>query len=439
MSAWRCTACSKLSNARSMPREHWRATGTSLGTIRCGPFEPAVLAPAGSVIAAPVVDSAPDPGLRYRQSRLRQYVACPRSTILASEHTTGGIGASADLGSAFHAVAAEILRTLRNPKYGEPRMATEDAIAVMRETVAAGPWVLGPADYAGTRNADGTMASTGLVGMVCNFANEQWPTARIMAIEERLSHEIVCPDGEIRMLTGTPDLVLSDPPDGAVLVDHKSGLSRPQTPREAIPEGEPIRGAQYLSDGGYFQLVAYGALAMLEWPRIQRVTLREVNWRWMGPPREATMNRAELEHVLPYLGLVMQQLDAGLRGDEEFRQPRPGKQCATRCPVAASCEVPAEQRGVGSLDSPDAADEAAARWVAIRAVDKQLREALKSYVDESDHRPVVREGLVVCWDREGPGRKFGPCAPPVPAAPAATDDAFVSAMEAELQRRTVAA
>jgi len=268
-----------------------------------------------------------------------------------------------------------------------------------------------------------------------------------MAIEERLSHEIICPDGEIRMLTGTPDLVLSDPPDGAVLVDHKTGMARPQTPREAIPEGEPIRGAQYLSEGGYLQLVTYGALAMLEWPRIQRVTLREVNWRWMGPPREATMNRAELEHVLPYLGLVMQQLDQGLRGDEEFAQPRPGKQCATRCPVASLCPVPAEQRGVGSLDTPDAADAAAARWVAVRAVDKQLREALKTWADESDHCPEVRDGLVVRWDREGPGRKFGPCAPPdaapMPPTPEAmqrtADDEFVAAMEAEIQRRAVPA
>jgi hypothetical protein len=283
------------------------------------------------------------------------------------------------------------------------------------------------------------MASTGLVGMVCNFANEPWPIARIMAIEERLSHEIACPDGEIRLLTGTPDLVLSDPPDCAILVDHKTGMARPQTPREAVPEGEPIRGAQYLSDGGYFQLVAYGALAMLEWPRIQRVTLREQNWRWMGPPREATMSRAELEHVLPYLGLVMQQLDQGRRGDPEFAQPRPGKQCVTRCPVAASCPVPAEQRGVGSLDSPEAADEAAARWVALRAVDKQLREALKAHVEATGRPAVVRDGLVVRWDGEKPGRKFGVFAPPEPADSTDADEAFVASMEAEIARRAVAA
>lgn len=424
--AWRCEGCGRIANSTVMPRHHQRRGE------KCGPFAPAVVAPDGAVLAAPAPAACPaaepDPALRYRQSTVRDYVTgCPRSVVLSSRLTTGTIGSSADLGSALHATGAEMRRTLR--RQGEVQMSTEEAVCIMREVVGRGPWVLTADDY------------MRLVEMTCNMAAETWNPSRFMAIEKRLWMDVTCPDGETRRFTGTPDLVIADPPDGIILLDDKSGLAKPQTPREAIPPGEAIRGAQYLSAGGFFQLVSYFALAAAEWPRVQRATLREKNWRWpLDPPREATIDRADLEHVLPYLGMAMQQLDRGLREGEgsEFAQPRPGAHCATRCPVKRSCPVSAEQRGLGALDHDDAAAAEAQRWVVIRALDKEMRAALKTRHEETGRPiPAGDGGLEVRWKLKanGAGRDFGAFAPEKPPAPAAAgaDDVFLEPWLASLE------
>ncbi len=256
----------------------------------------AVLVPAGAQIVPAVAPSRIDDPLRYRQSSLRSYVACPRSTVLASQHTTGTIGSSADLGSAAHAVFAEILRTLR--RQGEQQIATQEAVEIMREVCSAGPWVLSAKDY----NGDGS--GIGLVQMVCNFAAEKWNPARFMAIEDRLSMELLCPDGEIRLLTGTPDVVIADPDThspGIICRDHKTGLARPQNPRITPEEGEPIRGAQYLTDGTFTQFAIYSVLALNEWPRAQRFIGVESSYRWPGPEREVVISRETvMEHLTPW-------------------------------------------------------------------------------------------------------------------------------------------
>lgn len=460
--AWRCTVCSKLSNAKAKPRRHFNSETMD----DCGPFEPAtiapdgaVLAPAGSVVAAPQV-AAVDAALRYRQSTLRSYYECPRSTVLSSSLTTGTIGASADAGSAFHAVAAEVRRTLRSPSRrlkpgqplpnyvvgeGESQMSTQETVEVMREVIAEGPWILSPTDYAG--NGD----TVGLVQMVCNLADEKWIPSRFMAIEQRLSMEIVCPDGEVRLLTGTPDYVVADPgsPPGLVIGDDKTGLAKPQSPRVTPEEGQPIRGAQYLDD--FMQLAIYWVLCANEWPFAQRAICREKNWRWNGPPREIEFTRADLEHLIPWVADLMMKLDRGLSEGEgsEYAQPRAGTKCATRCPVARSCPVPAEQRGVGAIDSDKAADAEAKRWVVIRALDKQMREALKTYHERHpQHRAaVVNDNLTVRWKTkaDGRGRDFGAFAPAVPkpleavVEDAGLDDDHIAAWEAELARQTAGA
>lgn len=330
--------------------------------------------------------------LRFRQSRLRGYVTCPRRTVLDDDFTAGFVGSSADLGSAFHAVAAEILRTLKRQE--EPRMATEDAVVIMREVLDAGPWVLDADDDKWLRQ------------MVLAFAFAKWTPSLILAIEDRLTMDLPCPDGEIRTLSGTPDLVIAEPPSAAVIVDQKTGMGVPRTPREAPPEDEPIRGEEYMSEGAMFQLYVYGALVMSQWPRVERVTLREQNWRWLGPAREATMSRDDLEHVLPYIARVMMQLDTALREGEDhpLSQPRPGAHCTTRCPVAHSCPIPREQRGLGVLETPEDAVAEAGRWTVIRALDKQMREALKAR-HESTGEFIPVDGGTLGWHVKDNGKR----------------------------------
>lgn len=332
--------------------------------------------------------------LRFRQSRLRAFVECPRRTVLDTGFSAGLVGSSAALGSAFHAVAAEMLRTLY--RQSELRMATQEAVVIMREVIDNGPWVLDATDDRWLRR------------MVLSFADELWQPSRFMTVEQRMMVELACPDGEIRTLTGTPDLVIADPPSGAVIVDHKTGMGVPRSPREQPPEGEPIRGEQYMSAGAMFQLYVYGTLVFHRWPRVQSVMLREKNWRWLGPPREATMGRDDLEHVEPYIGRVMMQLDTALREGEahELAQPRAGSHCTTRCPVSRSCPIPAEQRGVGALGDPGSASREADRWTAVRALDKQFRLALKGYHEETGEMIATVDGLLGWHEKPDGGRVF---------------------------------
>lgn len=360
--------------------------------------------------------------LRYRVTTLRSYATgCPRSTVLSSPLTTGGIGTSGDRGSLMHAAIAEILRTLWH--HGEGRFErTEEAVAVLRETAAKGPWVVTAADMFGSRNPDGTTAQSGLVQMIGSFAQEEWPVRRFMLIEGapppfdgdgRMTMEIVCPDGEIRTLSGAPDLVMTAPPATAIIVDHKQSMARPREPRQPPPEGEPIRGIEYLTDpaGDYEQLCGYAALVMHAYPAVKTVIGREKNWRWPGPYREVVLSRDFVqEHAIPHLAKTMMFLDRGRTEGEgsDYAQPRACTSCLTRCSVKRTCGIPREERGVGALDSDEAADAEAARWVVIRALDPEQRAALKTYVAERGRNPVLPDGREVRWDGEKPNRKFGP-------------------------------
>ncbi len=456
--AWRCTSCGKIANSQARPRGHQRHGEP------CGPFESAQIAPEGAVDAPAGATIVPataaavvDPLKRYRVTTLRSFATgCPRSTVLASHHQTGGFGSSGHRGSAMHAAIAEILRTLY--RHNEPRFErTEDAVAVLREVVAAGPWVITPADMLGVRNLDGTTAESGLVQMISSFAQTQWRPSRFMVIEgalppfdgeARMTMDIACPDGEVRTLSGAPDLVIADPPGGAIIVDHKQSMARPVQPREPVPDGQPIRGVQYLTDpqGDYFQLCSYGALVMAAFPAVKTVTLREMSWRWMGPPREATISRDVVEeHVVPYLGMVMMQLDEALRGGDGsvFAQPRAGKHCDNRCSVKHSCPIAAEERGMGAIDSEDAADVIARRWRVIRALEPEMRKALKVWHEAEGHCPDAGSGQVVRWKGERGARKFGfhepreaaPTPTPAALAPAENDDDYIAQWQAELDRQ----
>ncbi len=462
---WRCTSCGKCSNAKVKPRQHWNRERYAA----CGPFEAAQVAPDGAVLVAADAVTSHSPSsqvdvndpLRYRQSTLRSYYECPRSTVLSSPLTTGTIGSSADAGSAFHAIAAEVRRTLRSPAHrlksgeplpnyvvgqGESQMSTQEVVEIAREVIASGPWILSPTDYMG----DGD--TVGLVQMVCNLADEKWLPSRFMAIEQRLSMQVVCPDGEVRLLTGTPDYVLADPgqPPGLVIGDDKTGLAKPQSPRVTPEEGQPIRGAQYLED--FMQLAIYWILGANEWPFAQRAICREKNWRWNGPPREIEFTRADLEHLIPWVGDLMMKLDRGLREGEasEYAQPRSGSKCNTRCPVVLSCPIPAEQRGAGAIVTDEAADAAAREWVRVKAKNEHLRKALKTYHEQhpQNRAAVVNETLVARWKTKasGTGRDFGvfePAGPPKPLADVVADvgldDDYIAAWEAELARQTALA
>lgn len=335
----------------------------------------------------------------FRQSILSSFETCPRRTradmAIPDNLSTGNVGVSADLGTLVHEVNAEILRTLR--RQGEAQIPTQEAVEIMREVYAASPIVL-PAQE-----------RDDLRWLTLGFCNYRFEPKRFLAIEQKLEASLRCPDGETRTVTGTPDLLMQDSGNGIIILDWKSGRGKPPSPRKPPPEGQPIQGKQYLSERGHMQLDTYGFLAMTEYPAAEYAILRELHLR-SGEIREATLGRDELEHVEHELAAHMQKLDTAIEEgeDSELWRPRPGRHCLRQCPVARSCPIPVEQRGEGSLENDEQADQMAREWPVVDGLRDHLRENLKAYHEDTGYAPQVGDGTVLRWkEKEGGGRSFG--------------------------------
>jgi RecB family exonuclease len=341
----------------------------------------------------------------YRQSTLRAHATCPRRTrfeLQAGDVTTGWSEAYADLGTVGHAVLAEIMETLR--RQGEKQMATEEAMVICWEVYNAHPVILPAKEL------------EDLAWMIRGFCQYEWRPERTLSIEEPLRVEIVCPDGVTRTVKGQPDLVIADPPYGVIVVDYKFGMARPKAPRQAPAEGEAVVGKQYLSDAGLFQREVYGLLVLHRYPHTRYAMLRELPLRFPHEgPREADLQRSDLEHVEKAVGSRMMKLahaiDEGPKSP--LWSPRPGSHC-NKCPVARSCPVPREMRGTGAIATPAQADAAASALARLSAKREQLTGQVKSFHESTGHAAVVNEHEEMRWgpDRDawmakGGGRKFG--------------------------------
>ena len=279
--------------------------------------------------------------------------------------------------------------------------------------------------------------------MVLGFAGREWQPTRILPdgtdIDPnggRLSADVMGPDSVVRTITGQPDLIIADPPDGIVIVDYKSGRGQPKAPRDDR-DAEVATGKQYLSERGHFQLDSYGLMAMRKYPAAQRAILRELHLR-SGKVREAVLAREEIEHVEREIGLHLMLLDQAIQADDEsdpLWKPRPGAWCARACPVNASCPIPAEQRGVGALDTDDAADAAAARYVTMDGVRNTLRDQLKTRYEQTGRPSFVGDGTAVFWKEKDDGRRSFGVWPveDIPTPPQADDDLEVLLAESVKQ------
>jgi hypothetical protein len=356
----------------------------------------------------------------YRQSTLAGFETCARRTEKALElgddfGPTGWVGSSGELGTVMHAVLAELLRTLY--RTGEIQAPTQEAVEITYE-VYRGMDIVLPAE---DRRA--------LVQMVLGFCRLKWEPHNILALEERLTLEVECPDGKSRVLKGQPDIIIADPPHGLIVGDWKSGMGQPREPRDKSkiiqqPDGiELVTGLPYLSERGHFQLDTYGVLALLGRkddgsmiaPTAEYVTLREYHLR-SGKVREATLSREEAtEHPLRMLGVHMMKLDQAISEGAKSKlwTPRPGSHCLKQCPVARSCPVPKEMRGTGALETQADADREAKLFVRGKAMHEQARERTKAWQEQGNPAARVneREELrwgpdVDAWMTSGGGRKY---------------------------------
>jgi hypothetical protein len=334
----------------------------------------------------------------YRQSLLRGFTVCPRRTkhglMVGDDAVVGWVERYGDLGTAFHEFAAEYLRTLYHQ--GQGQMPTQEAIEVMYEVLARLPFTL-PFEQLDE-----------LRWLVLGFCDLLWNPKRILALEEELLADVVCPDGEVRVLKGQPDVLMADPPNSLIVVDYKSGRGRPRGPRVEPEVGEVVEDRKYLSD--LFQGDVYSLLALRRYPTAENVIFRELHLR-SGQIRQGRLSREQLEHVERKLAVVMMNLDRAISEGEESElwAPRPGSHCTRQCPVAVSCPIPKEQRGDGALEAPEDAHAAAEAYAVLEGQRKALIEQMKAWVeDPANPLPMANEDQVAAWKPPtGKGRRFG--------------------------------
>lgn len=336
-----------------------------------------------------------------RQSTLRGLQQCPRRewhAVQAGEDAIcGNVGDSGRLGTVMHAVAAEILRALHRQQQHE--MSSSEAIEIAYKVYAGLPIVL-PADEADD-----------LIMLTTRFVERVWRVDRLMttpqgelAIEQRITAPLRCPDGKIRILSGQPDAIFVGGPRTLIIPDYKTGWGRPKKPneqQEGVPADTAV-GKQYLSDRGHFQGDTYSLSALHEYPGADRVIFRELSLRW-GTIREAIFTREDMKNVERRLGDALMKLEKGLAEPDtewgrEFWQPKPGSQCTRQCPVARSCPIPAEQRGPGALETDEDADREAARLIAVEGLRGEMLAVLRARWEETGYPAKIGDGRELRFD-----------------------------------------
>lgn len=319
-----------------------------------------------------------------RQSALRTYDQCPARGIHEARTVEDWTSGPAALGTVFHAVMETILNRLRAS--GEERLPIEETLRIARE-VASSP-------EAPHLSVD-QLRDLGIITR--QFSTCLWPARRILAVEKRMWADIRCPDGVVRTITGTPDVLIRDGSDGVLYIDAKVSWA---VPKATPPDGDFSRdnGRAYLSERGTFQLDVGGLLIMMgrsvpEWrepelPGVNRTILREYYPR-LNEQREAFLGRDELEHVEQRLGAIVQRFWQDMENPDP--EPRAGSWCS-HCDLKYVCKIPPEQRGEGMIRDPGEADRLAARFLVSSSEKAHLRAALKSYWDNAGYTPEVGKG-----------------------------------------------
>lgn len=345
----------------------------------------------------------------YRQSTLRAMEICPRRTRFAletGELKTGWTKGSTNLGTIFHSFVARYMDQLASPEFRPAKqMPTEEAAVIAREVYAESPFTLDHEDF------------DALIGMAVRFAADfKWDVNRILAKEDPLRVDLLCPDGQVRTVKGQPDLIVADPPRGLIIYDWKTGMAQPKSPKKQEGDGEPVEGEKYLSDTGRYQRLVYGLLALRQWPSAQYAIMWEVPMRFASHgPRYARLSREGLERIEHKLAIDMMRLDQGVEEGPQspIWEPRPSSKCV-HCEVASSCPVPPRMRGEGAVSDQVSLDIEARRFARGKAMYEQAAERLKAASAEAGAHGHLNGAESVrwgpepdAWAQKGNGRKFG--------------------------------
>lgn len=346
-----------------------------------------------------------------RQSILAKYDACALSTLFELRHSNGWSTTPQARGTLMHRFYAECLRTM--VATGENKMPTEEAMVILRETIRQRGVPMHERVRVPLRELP-IMRMEALKWVRDNT----FSVDRIVDVEQRLNADLPMPDAPPRTLTGQIDVLLYEPPDGAIVLDWKSTWALPPETREDNGYDDA---ATRVSFEGYFQQRFYGYLVLMNYPAVQRVTLREFYSR-RSKVRSATLLRSDLEHVEHDLALLVEAFDdslaagtrnagTGLEGDAWPTSP--GKPCAW-CAKPGACPIEREARGEGAIQTEEQAKRYAAEREVAERVRKHRTDALKTWVNVHGPVPVknAKGRMMIGWSPslQG-GRTFGTFVP----------------------------
>jgi hypothetical protein len=277
------------------------------------------------------LDEVRDAYPAWRQSTLATADSC----LLMARWDLEGVGydnAAMVRGTLFHRFAGEVLRTLW--RTGEVSMPTEEAIAILYEVVAQRD--VPDAEVLWLPAVERRYLRKCAISLVYDYENRrprEFNMRNMLAVEERLTTPLFYPDpdGGIveRTLSGQPDAIIGDPPDGLVILDWKTTRQPPaKGPEPDSERGDHHDDAEHVSYLGYFQQRSYGLLALKRWPHVERVTLREF-YPLAGEARWATIYRRDMEHVERELTTLVEIMDRAMMGGHKspMWKPSPGKHC----------------------------------------------------------------------------------------------------------------
>lgn len=311
-----------------------------------------------------------------RQSRLRKLDDCALSLKFELEHGDGWSSHPMARGTLMHRAYAEALRTMR--RLDEKRIPVAEALEILYEVCrqrGVPPEEVVTVPLREMRDMR--------MEMIKFAADNRFDVDRIVDIERRLEAVVTydSPQGLVeRTITGQLDVLMADPPDGAIVIDHKSSWGLP-------PAGDS-EDPSHVSYAGYFQLRTYAFLVFRNYSAVQHLTLREFYPRY-SEVREAVIRRDDMEHVEREMSMLVERFDALVASGSESRMwmPTPGAHCQ-RCSKPGSCPIERESRGEGAIVTEEDAKRYAAEAVVAQRVLSHRRAALKARADARGPIPV---------------------------------------------------
>lgn len=333
---------------------------------------------------------------RVRQSRLSQFDRCALSSYFDEKYRKDWSGHPQARGQIFHRTAALALQVMS--EHQESRIETDVILEILFDVLRQDeidkecPVCLKEiVDRVDGRIVcvDGHVSASDFVNIptsevkdlrweVIKFATDNtFDIANLVDVEHRLSAEVAYPDPNgfpvVRVLTGQLDalFVAGSDDEEAIVLDYKSSWDLPA--------------ASDVGFEGYFQQRFYAFLVLVNYPAIEKVTLREHYTRY-SEFREATVYRHELDYVKQELAALTERFD---RAYSERNFPAsPGRHCQM-CAMPAKCPIFPDVRVTGMITDDVTARKIAAEANVARAALKHRDLAMKAWSSVHGDVPIT--------------------------------------------------